>query len=118
MQPVTAAVLTPDGNTVVSASSDKTLRVWNLASGECVRTLEGHDYAVGAVVLMPDGNTVVSASGDNTLRVWNVATGSPVAVYPLEASGSSVAVAFDNRIVAGTTSGQLHFLTLQNWPLA
>ena len=53
---------------------------------------------------------------DNTLRVWDVATGELVAVHSLEANGSSVAVASDNRIVVGTSSGQLHFLTLQNYP--
>lgn len=63
-----------------------------------------------------DGNTAVSGSDDKTLRVWDVATGELAAVQSLEAIGLSVAVAVDNRFVAGTGSGQLHFLTLQNWP--
>ena len=36
----------PDGRRVVSASWDKTLKVWDVATGECVATLEGHKYQV------------------------------------------------------------------------
>ena len=90
--------------------------MWDVATGELLRTLQGHTGPVNAVALTPDGNTAVSSSDDNTLRVWDVATGELVAVHSLEAIGLSVAVALDNRIVVGTGSGQLHFLTLCNWP--
>ncbi len=60
------------------AQSDKTLRVWDLASGETVRTLSGHTGAVRAVAVTPDGRHAVSGSGDNTLRVWDLASGETV----------------------------------------
>jgi hypothetical protein len=41
-----------------------------------------------------------------------------IAVYPLESRGCSTAVTVDNRIIVGTMSGQLHFLTLHNLPAA
>jgi WD40 repeat protein len=44
-----------DGRTAVSASSDKTLRVWDLASGNTIRTLSGHRDGVTSVVIAPDG---------------------------------------------------------------
>ena len=40
--------VTPDGNQVVSASEDKTLKVWDLRTGEVLRTLEGHAGRVRA----------------------------------------------------------------------
>ena len=64
--------------------------------------------------ITPDGNRALSASHDKTLRVWDLETGKSIAVYPLESGGMSVAVAAENRIIAGTASGQLHFLTLKN----
>jgi|EP01046_Picozoa_sp_COSAG06_P044947 WD40 repeat protein len=65
----------PDGARIVSAS-DKTVRVWNAATGECELTLEGHSGAVRSACFSPDGARIVSsASRDKTVRVWNAATG-------------------------------------------
>jgi WD40 repeat protein len=60
---------------VVSGSGDKTLRLWDVASGKCVKTLEGHSDYVSSVSFSKDNKIVVSGSGDNTLRLWDVATG-------------------------------------------
>ena len=60
---------------LVSASADKTLRLWNVATGECEQTLAGHSETVWSAGFSPDGTKVVSASADKTLRLWNVATG-------------------------------------------
>ena len=69
---VYAVSLTPDGRRAVSGSEDKTLRVWDVESGQCLRTLEGHTDMVLALSLTPDGRRVVSGSRDRTLRVWDV----------------------------------------------
>ena len=42
--------------------------MWDLESGECTKTLEGHTSSVRSVAISPDGRTVVSGSGDNTVR--------------------------------------------------
>ena len=42
--------------------------VWDLASGECKSTLEGHTRDVNTVAISPDGKTIVSGSDDQTLR--------------------------------------------------
>ena len=67
--------MTPDGRRVVSASDDQTLKVWDLASGRAVATLEGHTAWVSACAVTPDGRRVVSASDDKTLKVWDLASG-------------------------------------------
>jgi hypothetical protein len=64
----------PDGKSVVSASNDTTLRVWDVASGLSLRTLEGHTFEVYGVAWSSDGKTVVSTSRDKTLRVWHMYT--------------------------------------------
>ena len=46
-------------------------RVWDLESGECTKTLEGHTHWVSSVAISPDGKTVVSGSYDKTVR-WGV----------------------------------------------
>ena len=63
----------PDGR-VVSGSSDKTLKVWDLNNPEgkeCIATLTGHENRVRTVTVLPDGR-VVSGADDNTLKVWDL----------------------------------------------
>jgi len=64
---------------VVSASDDKTARIWNAATGQPTATLTGHAAAVLAASFSPDGTRVVTASNDKTARIWNAATGQPIA---------------------------------------
>ena len=64
---VNTVAITPDGQHAVSASDDRTLRIWDLASGATLRTLEGHTNSVSAVAITPDGQRAVSASDDGTI---------------------------------------------------
>src|SRR5262249_25662886 len=62
-------------NRIVSASLDKTLRLWESATGKCLCVFKGHVEAVNSVAFSPDGKLVLSGSVDKTLRLWNVANG-------------------------------------------
>ena len=55
---------------VASGSMDETVRLWDVETGACVRTLEGHGDVVYSVRFSPDGRMVVSCSADRTARVW------------------------------------------------
>ena len=105
------AVAVLDERRVVSASSDKTLGVWDIDSGETLRTLEGHTLGVGAVAVL-DEKRVVSASNDQTLRMWDVETGETTAVFALDGPVTAVAVTANGDIVAGDSLGGVHFLDL------
>ena len=59
----------------ISASDDRTLRVWDLESGQTVHALHGHTGRVTAVAMTPDARRAISGSTDRTLRVWNLETG-------------------------------------------
>jgi WD40 repeat protein len=72
---VVAVAVTPDGKKVVSGSADQTLRVWDLESGQCLATFEGHTGGVQAVAVTPDGKMIVSSSVDMTLKVWDLESG-------------------------------------------
>ena len=55
----------------VSASSDRSVRLWNLNTGRLDKTLWGHSFSVNAVAMTTDGGHIVSGSNEGTLRVWN-----------------------------------------------
>ena len=61
----------PDGKRIVTASADKTARVWDADSGKELRKLEGHTFWVTCVAYSPDGKRIATASGDNIARVWD-----------------------------------------------
>jgi WD40 repeat protein len=67
--------ITTDGKKAVSASNDRTLKVWDVETGEEIRTLTGHTAVVSGVSVIPGGSKAVSASLDKTLKVWDIDTG-------------------------------------------
>ena len=72
---VYSVAYSPDGTTALSGSGDGTLMLWDVASGEAIRTFSGHTDDVLSVVYSPDGTTALSGSRDRTLIVWDMASG-------------------------------------------
>jgi WD40 repeat protein len=72
---VRAVAVTADGLRAISCSSDRTLKVWNLETGEELLTLNGHSSDVNAVAVTADGLRAISGSDDDTIKVWNLETG-------------------------------------------
>jgi WD40 repeat protein len=64
-----------DSARLASASSDKTVKVWDARSGECLSTLEGHSNPVSSVAFSHDSARLASASFDKTVKVWNARSG-------------------------------------------
>jgi len=62
----------PDNRTIVSGSSDRTIKVWDARTGELRHTLLGHGHIVNAIAIHRTGRLIASASADKTLRVWRL----------------------------------------------
>jgi len=60
---------------VLTASCDKTAKIWDPCAGECKQTLSGHTDVVFSAVFSPDGSSILTASTDNTAKLWDCRTG-------------------------------------------
>lgn len=69
---INSVSFSPGGRTIVSGSGDRTIRLWDVRSGEELQQSEGHTGWVTSVSFSPDGHTIVSASKDKTVRIWDV----------------------------------------------
>lgn len=67
---VNDASFSPDGQTIASASDDKTVRLWN-REGKFLKTWVAHEGGINALQFSPDGQTLATASSDGTVRLWN-----------------------------------------------
>ncbi|KAM0274353.1 hypothetical protein ACHAQH_007919 [Verticillium albo-atrum] len=72
---VTSVAFAADGQRLASASGDKTVKIWDAATGACLQTLEGHGDWVTSVAFAADGQRLASASDDETVKIWDAATG-------------------------------------------
>lgn len=72
---VNSVDISPDGQWGLSGSDDRTMRLWDLSSGRCLREFKGHSGAVNAVAFSPDGRLAISGSEDHSIRLWDLATG-------------------------------------------
>ena len=102
---VNSASFSHDGSRIVSASSDKTVRVWDASTGAELLKLEGHTDLVCSASFSPDGNRIVSASYDGTVRVWDASTGAELLKLEGHTYGvSSASFSPDGRRIVSASS--------------
>ena len=69
----------PDGRRTVSSGGDRTIRLWDIESGQEIHCFRGHTNGVNCVAVSPDGHRLLSSSWDgHELRLWDVASGKSV----------------------------------------
>ncbi|MEH2332941.1 WD40 repeat domain-containing protein [Nostoc sp.] len=122
---VNSISFSPDGKTIASGSWDKTIKLWNIESGES-QTLSGHTDKVWRVRYSPmNGNMIASASTDNTVRLWNAKSGEFLGelkgntdlVYDISFSPDSKKIAtasWDGKIKIWDTTTKKELETLEN----
>jgi WD40 repeat protein len=109
---VYALAFAPDGRTLATGSFDKTLRLWDLATG-AARELRGHEMIVVQAAFSPDGRVLASTGLDHTIRLWDVASGAGSVLRGHREKIQGIALSPDGKWVAsGGSDG-----TVRLWPL-
>jgi WD40 repeat protein len=100
-----------DGTMVATASGDKTIRLFEAATGKELRTYagaQGHQRMVLCVGFSPDGRTLASGSEDNTLKLWDVPVSSPLRSLALQQELTSLVVSPDGtKLAVGGKDGSI-----------
>ncbi|AFZ00136.1 serine/threonine-protein kinase [Calothrix sp. PCC 6303] len=109
---VTSIAVSPDGKTLASGSQDKTIKLWNLVTGEQIRTITGHSDLVWSVAISPDSQTLASSSRDKTIKLWNLATGEQIRTITGQ-SDLVVAISPDSQTLASGSQDK----TIKLWNL-
>ncbi|WP_449416219.1 serine/threonine protein kinase [Phormidium nigroviride] len=98
---VNSIAISPDGLILASGSWDRTIKLWNLETGELTSTLTGHSDRVNSVAISSDGELLVSGSSDETIKLWNLHSGELLGTLPGHSIGvNSVAISPDGQLVA------------------
>ena len=106
---VRGCAFSPDSRRLVSASRDKTLRVWDTKSGAEIATLVGHRDWVAECAYSADGKRMLSASMDTTLKIWDAESLTEL-VSLVGHSAGVTSCAFspdDERVVSGSLDSTL-----------
>src|ERR687885_209116 len=112
---VSSVCLSRDSRFAVSGSNDDTLKLWEVATGHCLRIFEGHTSSVNSVYLSADSRIALSGSSDRTLKLWEVATGRCLRTFTGHTDWVfSVCLSADGRLAL---SGS-HDHTLKLWEVA
>ena len=104
---VSSVAFSSDGKLLASGSWEGTVRLWNVASGDCVAILAGHTDRVNAVAFSTDGCTIASGADDRTVRVWDASSHRCVTILGTRGAVKSIAFSPDGTLLA---SGE--------WPIA
>jgi WD40 repeat protein len=113
---VSAVAVLPDGRRAISGSADCVMRLWDLETGETIRTFN-HLGEITGLAMLPDGRRALSGSFHtdplwHTIRLWDLDTGSLVTVFTPDGGVLCVAAAGDDLFIAGDDWGAVHILRL------
>jgi WD40 repeat protein len=122
---VNSICFSPDGKLALSGGSEGTIKIWNVALGECIRTLESHTISIRSVCFSPNGRYILSGSYDGIVKLWKTATGECINTFDVSKyciikvgfskDGQSILIASQKEIRIYNIDYELFFPGWQDW---
>ena len=118
---ITSICISPDGRFLASGSLDKTVRLWEVATGKNLRVMRGHTDEVYAVAFSRDGQYLASSGYDRRVIVWETATGRIVRKISLSSWSTAIGFSSDGHLGVADQDGSILLLnaktgaTLRKW---
>ena len=100
-----------ESNRLVTSSDDKTINIWNLISGECIKTLYGHKQWV-TTVLLTENNQLISSSADKTLKIWDYITFECLKTIDINLGVHSLCLISSDKLACGCFDGSIKVCNL------
>ena len=91
----------PDGRRVVIGSGDRTVKVWNLESGEQEGTTMEHENEMVDVAVTRDGKTIISSDWTGSIKMWDVESHELVKEWTHPEGCPRIAISPDDRLAVG-----------------
>ncbi|GBU28314.1 hypothetical protein R84B8_01872 [Treponema sp. R8-4-B8] len=101
---INSVAFSPDGKTIVSCSSDTSLKLWDTETGREIKTFNGHTWQVLVAVFSPSGKYILSGSNDKTLKLWDVESGRDIKTFSGHSRPvTSLAISPDEKFVLSSS---------------
>jgi WD40 repeat protein len=110
---IASMALSPDGQTVAFGSDKNTIKLWNINTGQEIKTLTGHSDEIEAVAFSPDGKLLASGGRDQIIKLWDISSGREVSNLT-DHSDDIYSIAFspDGKTLASGSMGFIKLWTL------
>jgi WD40 repeat protein len=108
--------LSPDGNYLASGASDNIIKIWEIKTGKCLQTLQGHTKGIFTLKFLPDGR-LASGSWDFTIKLWDWKKGFCLKTLRsfsrYDISFGALALIDENTLAAGTNYPLVQFWNIK-----
>jgi aspartate 1-decarboxylase len=100
-------------NKMISASDDNTIKIWDLESGDCLKTLTDHQDWVNCIIIIP-GDKFISGANDETVKIWDMNSNECLNTLVNESSVHSLCLISNDKIAVGCRNGSIIIWNFDN----
>jgi WD40 repeat protein len=108
---ITSICVTEDSKKLISSSKDTTIKIWDIETGECLKTLDDHKKSVNCIISIPN-NKFISGSWDKTIKMWDLYSYKCTKTLRNKESVFSLCLMPENKIACGSRDGSIYILDL------